>query len=883
MSAATASLCLVAVTHTYLLFHCFPYIGYMAVSLQQQNSSPSSTNSVTVDSVGWLAGLLGTAFTTGRCLSFVPWKIMRHRHTSNKHSLLLSLLLSSICSIWFGLSTTYWSALTARFCLGLSNTLSGCVKRIAIDKEKMQAARKYKAANEVQGQEVGSETKQDESVTGRVLAAMWWGSAIGPLLGGMLSNPGTFSRGTPLPDIVEQRYPFLLPNIVAAILCVISMLAILVFVANDNNNDDTDLVVHTTTSNAANTNPADAEPCGENRPLLLKQSTSHDNNAMLGRGPIETFQLYWRDKNTRFHLIAYWSFSFAVVCFDEALPLYLIARAAGPGLSPRQIGWILCLGGLTVVISQSFGLERILSEQDHGIGLYPSLRLASIMANLPSVLVPFMLVLNGGTYYYMTTTNGDEEDSRLLSEPSEESLLGEAGHLKWSSFVFIAIISGCGHMFCSMYFSLIGVATGRTVPPSRRDEVARVMTLGALGVRAIAPVFAGALVSVFMSSSFDGAAVALWSVIGLVVGLGAALFTFQLTGNAEGSSSTTEKSKRQNMYLKNRQGSQLFSKLWGARDNRGSATLGAKWRRFLCNRMTTPSKITGDYEKDEDMGNINRNSTKRMSWADGILRPGMQPDKTPFFILGTHKDDKACLPHVLTPPLMESLQTDLPMACSQDNFYLKYSLVRDGASFLSLESRLSISKNTIIAIETLQGDVFGCFMAKPWQKSHKYEMSGESFLWRLKDRRSIPEEDDQSSLPTETMLDEIARKEGNVDIFKWTGENEECQLFSNDRIAAGGGIVDGHEDGFGFIVEDDLSKGTSGPCATYGNPCLVAALDGRFEIANMEVWSMTPFLFASDVEKSETTLRFLDENMAPSSNAHGDAPSSAQSEWTNFF
>lgn len=61
---------------------------------------------------------------------------------------------------------------------------------------------------------------------------------------------------------------------------------------------------------------------------------------------------------------------------------------------------------------------------------------------------------------------------------------------------------------------------------------------------------------------------------------------------------------------------------------------------------------------------------------------------------------------------MEALHKHLPMGCAQDNFFLKYSLVRNGASLHALESLIVMSKNTFVAIETLEGDVFGCFMTK---------------------------------------------------------------------------------------------------------------------------------------------------------------------------
>jgi hypothetical protein len=164
-SAATASLCLTSITHTYLLFHCAPYVGYMAVALQDDKD----LFHMTVNSVGWYAGLLGTAFTTGRCLGFVPWKRLRHSQRffwmgggSAKRTLLLSLFLSALCSLWFGLSRDYSSALLARFGLGLSNTISGCVKRIAIDFERQSAVA---LSND------GKRTL--ELAPARVLAFMW--------------------------------------------------------------------------------------------------------------------------------------------------------------------------------------------------------------------------------------------------------------------------------------------------------------------------------------------------------------------------------------------------------------------------------------------------------------------------------------------------------------------------------------------------------------------------------------------------------------------------------------------------------------------------------------------------------------------------------------
>lgn len=106
---------------------------------------------------------------------------------------------------------------------------------------------------------------------------------------------------------------------------------------------------------------------------------------------------------------------------------------------------------------------------------------------------------------------------------------------------------------------------------------------------------------------------------------------------------------------------------------------------------------------------------------DHVVRPGIDLDEVPFIILGTSKHDKSVLPHVLTPPLMKALHQHLPPTCAGTNFWLKYSLVRDGGSILALQAKTGPSKHTFVVIETLKGDVFGCFMAKVSSDTISYQ------------------------------------------------------------------------------------------------------------------------------------------------------------------
>jgi hypothetical protein len=63
---------------------------------------------------------------------------------------------------------------------------------------------------------------------------------------------------------------------------------------------------------------------------------------------------------------------------------------------------------------------------------------------------------------------------------------------------------------------------------------------------------------------------------------------------------------------------------------------------------------------------------------------------------------------------MESLSNFLPYSLTHQNFWMKYSLVRDGASLFTLLQNVRASKHTLIALETTGGDVFGAFTSTPW-------------------------------------------------------------------------------------------------------------------------------------------------------------------------
>jgi hypothetical protein len=291
--------------------------------------------------------------------------------------------------------------------------------------------------------------------------------------------------------------------------------------------------------------------------------------------------------------------------------------------------------------------------------------------------------------------------------------------------------------------------------------------------------------------------------------------------------------------------------------------------------ITNTNKILPDYDEDDDMDDdasswdMDDDSGRFDSWnvlkdeyANGYGGGGTLD----FRILGTSADDGSAQPHVLSPPLMESLNAFLPFSKSGESFLLKYSMVRDGASLHTFLKRARGAQYSILAIETIDGEVFGCFTGQAWRKNWNYFGTGESFLWKMR----------RSRLEKTHGIIEQAQLESEIDVYPYTGENRFIQLCTHDRVAVGGGqpaekkiedeastrMVDAKECewGFGLAIAGDFLSGSSYPCVTYGSPSLshLHSDGSAFEIVNMELWTLTPCLTVEAAEKLELGKLFLE-------------------------
>ncbi len=274
----------------------------------------------------------------------------------------------------------------------------------------------------------------------------------------------------------------------------------------------------------------------------------------------------------------------------------------------------------------------------------------------------------------------------------------------------------------------------------------------------------------------------------------------------------------------------------------------------------------------------------------------LDEERKMFHILGTSSDDLKAQPHVLSPPLMESLLCFVPESLSCENWWLKYSLVRDGASLDTFRHYCRAAQYTLLAIQTTKGDVFGSFTAAPWHTGkHGYFGSGESFVWKMRFNR----------FDHCCSLYEQAQMETECDVFPYSGLNNCFQLCTQDFLGVGGGEIDhrlpfddtaaeviGKQKllGFAIALHDDLSRGTSSPSSTFCNNRLTSNEDGIFEVSNLEVWTLTPCTTVEDAEKLEMRKHFLREKMHEQSTASisstsmgSSVPSSPMSSQRLFY
>ena len=155
---------------------------------------------------------------------------------------------------------------------------------------------------------------------------------------------------------------------------------------------------------------------------------------------------------------------------------------------------------------------------------------------------------------------------------------------------------------------------------------------------------------------------------------------------------------------------------------------------------------------------------------------------------------------------MARLVGALPPRLRLCSWTLLYGTKRDGISLQSLYRRGAGRSPTLLLLRDTAGGAFGAFCSEPWRVAPRYFGTGESFVFTL---------------------------EPAPRLFPWSTANSFFQLGQADSLAVGAGGA------FSLWVDDDLHRGTSGRCDTFGSAPLSAACGpdgGEFFILYLELW-----------------------------------------------
>eukprot|EP01112_Ceratiomyxa_fruticulosa_P016458 TRINITY_DN4981_c0_g1_i1.p1 TRINITY_DN4981_c0_g1~~TRINITY_DN4981_c0_g1_i1.p1 ORF type:complete len:818 (+),score=190.30 TRINITY_DN4981_c0_g1_i1:195-2648(+) len=157
----------------------------------------------------------------------------------------------------------------------------------------------------------------------------------------------------------------------------------------------------------------------------------------------------------------------------------------------------------------------------------------------------------------------------------------------------------------------------------------------------------------------------------------------------------------------------------------------------------------------------------------------------------------------LTPYMLSQIAEHFPFKHRFSNWINLYSTSRHGISINTMYAKLRNKGPVVILIEDANHYVFGGFASESLHTTQRYYGTGESFLFQLSP---------------------------NINFYHWTRANDFFILSMDDFISMGGGGTGR----YGFWLDADFLKGSSGACDTFGSPCLASSDD--FECLHLEIW-----------------------------------------------
>ncbi|WIA42767.1 hypothetical protein OEZ86_008708 [Tetradesmus obliquus] len=160
---------------------------------------------------------------------------------------------------------------------------------------------------------------------------------------------------------------------------------------------------------------------------------------------------------------------------------------------------------------------------------------------------------------------------------------------------------------------------------------------------------------------------------------------------------------------------------------------------------------------------------------------------------------------VAQPAALAALAASLPPLHQGNPWLLIYSTARDGISLATMMRKAEKVAPSLLLVRDAGGAVFGAYVTDAWRYAPRFYGTGESYVFQLEPQRLM-----WGWVNTPTL------------------RNDFFQYVSHEGIGVGGA---GH---WAISLDEELLRGSSGPCDTFASPCLASREE--FEILAVELW-----------------------------------------------
>ncbi|KAF2488310.1 MFS general substrate transporter [Lophium mytilinum] len=370
----------------------FPYLPEMIESF-----------GVAQNDIARWAGLTSSVFSACQCVTGIPWGAASDRF-GRKTVILIGLCNTMICMLIWGFSTSLPMAFAARALQGAGNGNVGILRTVVAElcpwKELQPRA---------------------FSIMPLVFSL---GAMVGPMIGGALSNPLQTDPRKPRGTKFFEKYPYALPNMVAAILFLTGIITGFLFLQEslESKKNERDIgiilgkkltasfrrIVRTLTGKGKTEDR-------EREPLLNKKSPGaaarliddEESFAENSTSAVQAPKPRWRDvltTQTSLNLLVYALLALYSVAFDQLIPVFLhhpvqdlngpdvtlpFKFASGYGVGTRETGLLFTVFSVGATASQLILFPPIARK----FGVLRCLRTAFLTFPLIFFLTPFTALL----------------------------------------------------------------------------------------------------------------------------------------------------------------------------------------------------------------------------------------------------------------------------------------------------------------------------------------------------------------------------------------------------------------------------------------------------------------------------------------------------------